>query len=360
MIDLLAEYPWALCHTIIIIGVTVLIAPLIRFILVGWASKKKDIIDGLNAAALRAYFERFSPSVRPPEQGKELVAFNELYNTWYGKRFYLLPALILLICGIVSVSVVVLTALDNLNYLKNPFSDIPVIAIAALSGAYLWCAHDLILRSRRLDLTPSDVLWCGLRFIVAVPMAYAFGGIFADNAASFIAFALGAFPLSRLLSILRIIANKKMDLGASEEEARDDIVKLQGVDRPIVERLENEDVTTVSQMAYCDPVQLVMRSNLSFNFITDCMNQALAWLYLEDKLITLRSRGLRGAVEIKNFIDALDDENPMPENRVEHETAVAALPEIAKAIAQDIHTTKVVFREIAGDPYTVFLSNAWD
>ena len=114
------------------------------------------------------------------------------------------------------------------------------------------------------------------------------------------------------------LANKSLGLEATAEEASDDIIKLQGINKAIVERLSNEDITTISQIAYCDPVQLVMRSNLNFIFVTDCMNQALAWMYLEDGMNKIRQFGLRGAVEIKHWFDAYND--------AEHRSGTCALP----------------------------------
>ena len=35
-------------------------------------------------------------------------------------------------------------------------------------------------------------------------------------------------------------------------------------------------VAQIAQVAYCDPIRLVMRSSLTFSFVIDCMNQALA------------------------------------------------------------------------------------
>jgi len=113
----------------------------------------------------------------------------------------------------------------------------------------------------------------------------------------------------------------------------------------------------VTQVAYCDPVRVTMRSNLSFNFVTDCMSQALAWMYLEDNLEKLRPLGMRGAVEIKYLMDEYDDLDPAgAEARAR---AVAALPKIAAAINQDSVTLQVVFRQISEDPFTQFLQSVW-
>jgi len=158
--------------------------------------------------------------------------------------------------------------------------------------------------------------------------------------------------------MMRRLSEKQ--LGENTAEASDDIIALQGVNKEIMERLRNEDITTVTQIAYCDPVRLVMRSNLTFNFVTDCMGQALAWLYFEDKLAALRPLGMRGAVEIKNLMDDYDAEVGGDRKlKAERDRAAAALLKIAEAIKQDPSTVEAAFREIAGDPYTEFLSEVW-
>jgi hypothetical protein len=350
--------PWVVPHLVIIASMCVVLAPMFRYVIWGWRAKKQDITDGMDEAALSAYFAMFSRRDRP-KPGDETAAFDTMYSTWYGRRFFVLPGLILFLVSLISVVLVTFTAFDTLGHYTNPVVNLPATAVAALAGAYLWVAHDLILRARRLDMGPSDILWASLRFIIAVPMGYALGSLLNESLAPLIAFTLASFPLSELLSIMRRVTAQKLDLGPTDQEAHDDIVKLQGIDAQIVERLRNEDITTVTQLAYCDPVRVVMRSNLTFSFVTDCMNQALAWLYFEDRLAVLRPLGLRGAAEIKNFVDAYDDADPQSKCRTGHDAAVAALPKVAEALQQSPETVLIVFREIAGDPYTVFLAQAW-
>jgi hypothetical protein len=255
---------------------------------------------------------------------------------------------------------VVLSGLDRLHYLTNPLVKVPDIAMAAIAGAYLWVVNDFISRARRLDFAPSDVMWGVLRLIISVPMGYAFAKIAAASVGPFVAFALGAFPLSTLTSMLQRLANKNLQLQPAPEETADDIVKLQGINRAIVERLSNEDITSITQVAYCDPVRLIMRSNLSFNFVTDCMNQALAWMYLQDGLNIIRPLGMRGAAEIRHLIGDFDGvDMAQPGGKEAHDRAVAAMPLIATAIKQDVATLQVVFRQIAEDPYTIFLDRVW-
>ncbi len=343
-----------ICGLLIFVGLLALMAPFLHYVRVGWRAKRKDIMDGLDADARLAYFEMFSRNGKTQNNNTASTAFELLYDEWYGRQLFFVPGLLLFLVGSITVTSIVLTGLHRLGYMVNPLFDMPDIGMAAIAGAYLWVIDDHISRARRLDFAPSDVQWSALRLIVAVPMGYAFAAVAAKSVGPFVAFALGAFPLATLTSMLRRLSEKSLGLGATTVEASDDIIKLQGINRTIVERLSSEGITTVTQIAYCDPIRLVMRSNLNFNFVTDCMNQALAWMYFQDDLNVIRPLGMRGAAEIMNLIDAYDDTA-----NVDHQRAVAAFPKIADAIKQDPVTLQVAFHEIAEDPYTIFLSRVW-
>jgi hypothetical protein len=317
-------------------------------------------MDGLNDDARLAYFEMFSRSEDLPFAATASAQFEQLYSSWYGRRFFIMPGVLLFVVSASAVTPVVLSGLARLQYLANPLIQVPDTAMAAIAGAYLWVVDDFISRARRLDFAPSDVIWGVLRLIISVPMGYAFATIAAASVGPFVAFALGAFPLTTLTSMLQRLANKNLQLQTEPEEAADDIVKLQGINRAIVERLSNEDITSITQIAYCDPVRLIMRSNPSFNFVTDCMNQALAWMYLQDDLNTIRSLGMRGAVEIHQLISDYDGADvEQTGGKDAHDRAMAAMPLIATAIKQDVATLQLVFRQIADDPYTIFLDRVW-
>jgi hypothetical protein len=349
------------CGFLIFVGIAAMMSPVFRYLDLGWRAKRKDIMDGLDSDSRLAYFGMFSGAEVTPDANTASLEFERLYSKWYGRQFFLVPTLLLFLVTLIAVSFVVLTVLDDRGYLANPLFDMPGIGIAAMAGAYMWVVNDFISRARRLDFAPSDILWGVLRLIIAIPMGYAFASIAKEPVGEFIAFAIGAFPLTALTSMLRRLANKNLGLEGTPEESCDDIIKLQGINRTIVERLFNEDVTTITQIAFCDPVQLTMRSNLSFYFVTDCMNQALAWMYLQGDLDKIRPLGVRGAIEIKHLISALDDTaSTDPMRQGEHARAVAAMPKIANAIRQDPDTLQIAFREIAGDPYTTFLDRVYN
>ena len=307
--------PEVVTGAFILAALAALVAPLIRYLVFGWRAKRKDIMDGMNAYARFAYFQMFSRSELIPKQDEASANFEKLYSHWYGRRLYCVPGILFVAVGLIAVGVVILTVVTERGYLaKNPMFTLPITAISAVAGAYLWVLNDHISRARRRDFSPADVSWGSLRLIIAIPMGYAFSSL-APGFGPFVAFALGAFPLTELQNMLRRLANQRLQLNGTPEETSDDIVKLQGINKDIAERLADEDIQTVTQVAYCDPVQLTMRSNLSFEFVSDCMNQALAWMYLEKGLDGVRPLGLRGAQEIMCLIDDLDNESEEPERK---------------------------------------------
>jgi hypothetical protein len=259
----------------------VLVLPICRYLTIGWLAKRKDIMDGLNEMAREAYFEMFSRSDRKhPVRDSANLRFEQLYAKWYGRRLFVAPTLLLTVVAVVEIALTICSVLHTQGFAPTLLFNLSPVSVAALSGSYMWVVNDFTSRARRLDFAPADVHWGTLRLTIAIPMGLAFASVAAGNLASFIAFSIGAFPLTSLISILRRLATKNLGLSDTPYEDNDNVIKLQGMNPAIVERLEAEDINTITQIAYCDPVQVTMRSNLTFNFIIDAMNQALAWLYL--------------------------------------------------------------------------------
>ncbi|MDN8616288.1 hypothetical protein [Variovorax ginsengisoli] len=357
--------PWTdhgkIAGALVLVVTLALMLPMLRYLRSGWGAKRLDIIDGLSGEARLAYFQMFNRTNSPANAGDAVGAFEDLYKHWFGRRYFLWPGVLFFVVGFLSVALAVSGGLHRLDFIDGgPLCNLPDNAIYALAGAYLWVADDHISRARRLDFSPADVHWATLRFIIAIPMGYAFVG-WAGDKAGFVAFALGAFPLGTLISMIQRGFRKVIgDTDPDKEGAHDSVIRLQGVNSSIAERLANEDITTIPQFAYCDPVRLVMRSNLSFNFVTDCMSQALAWIYFETHLAELRVMGLRGAVEIKYLIDEIDDlDSEDPAARACQAAAAATLQALAVKLDMTTDTVQNALRQIAEDPFTIFLQEVW-
>ena len=129
------------------------------------------------------------------------------------------------------------------------------------------------------------------------------------------------------------------------------MTKLSGVDRSIADRIQDADITTITQLAWTDPIQLMMRSSLSFDYVMDLQSQALAWTYFDTETLTkLRLIGLRGAYEIRSLMDRLnsgsDDEKT---------AATGVVAGAAAATGINVINLKDTFSLISVDGSTTFI-----
>jgi hypothetical protein len=341
-------------------GTLILLIPIIGYLTMGWYAKRADIMDGLNPNARRLYFKMFCRAEATPTEDEAMQRLDQVYNYWYGIRLFVMPAVVLLGVCTLSLCFVAASTFKAGCCLPTDFPDVGGKGVAAIAGAYMWVVNDLISRARRLDLSPSDLTMATLRFAIAVPLGYSVAEIAPTEAtANLLAFSLGTFPLNTVTKMLRrfFVSQLSYTDDKKDDPNSDELLKLQGVNSEILDRFANEDITTITQLAYCDPIRITMRSNLTFNVVTDCMSQALAWQYFGEGMNAIRKLGLRGAVEIKHFVD--DFENADAED-ADHKTAVTMLPDVANALGQTPATVILALQQIAQDPFTDYLYNIWE
>jgi hypothetical protein len=348
-------------HSIILcVILVVLIAyPLIIYWLLGWRRKADDVILSMSPTCAKLYLSTFQN--RSVETDAAIEAFREFYFSWYGRKYLVAPIAVTMFTAIILSYSLADTGIFDLNeFNKIPvvaadYIHLPLVAVAAVTGAYGFVTWDLIWRTARLNLSPADILGASVRMLIAIPLGYSFAALLKDDLGPFIAFAAGAFPLQTVVTILQRLANKQLGVEMGASASKDQVTELSCVDSVIADRLQDADITTVCQLAYCDPVQVCMRTNLSFAFVSDIAAQALAWIYLGNKLADLRPLGLRGAVEIRNLCDDIKSDN-----QVQKLIADAALKKAASILALSPEEFQNVAAQIADDPYTVFLDETWD
>jgi hypothetical protein len=371
---------------IIVLIPCVVVFPVIRYMRAGQKIKQLEILDGQSPDAAGHYFKMFCRTTvirdRAEDNARELKA---IYERWYGSHWFAWPLAIVTVVATIGAYVEVTAATVLFCEAATCAAQVPLVfalpipAMTALAGAFIWVTNDFITRARRLEFSPSDVHWGTLRIAGSIPLGYAFVYFYASippgaepakmTAAAFVAFAIAAFPLNETHRMLRrlFLGQSKFAEFLSLPSETDEVVKLQGVNNDIATRLAKEDITTITQVAYCDPIRISMRSGLSFNFITDCMNQALAWEYLEEGMNIIRPLGFRGAVELsKLYAQLRDSSNPARRAR-----ATAILGSLCRALngydgtedgarakGKPLHTTETLrflLRELVEDPFTIYL-----
>ena len=349
---------WTIVAFITTTGVFVAVYPITFYITQVWRSRQKSIFETLNSDAKKLYLGLYRPSeAASASTAADIeVSFGKVYNHWFGRARLVTPALLI---GLVVLAYTFLAATRATQALlpaptwRSPFTVQP-IALAAMTGAYVLVTMDTIARVVRRDLLPEDLQLTALRLVACVPLGYAFASLVQPApAAPFVALALTAIPLQQVAVMLRQLAGKRLGMDSSTPATGPSIdapSQLSGVDQTVCERLGAIGVNTITQIAYSDPVQLTMRTSVSFIFILDIVSQALAWVYLEGKLNALRAMGLRGSFEIaalKQEADAGDA------------NAQAMIQQLPGTLGLSPEQCNNVLHRIADDPYVRFLLIAY-
>jgi hypothetical protein len=273
-------------------------------------------------------------------------SFNKMYWKRYGNKLYIFP----------SILIILIAFIEN-YYSAVEFSDIInnkssiTTTFAAISGAYAFVTWGIVTRAFAGNLCVIDIMQGALRLMVAIPLGYAVS-MFSKEYGVFFAFAIGVFPLDTVSTFCRQLSNKNLGTEIGAGEAFSQVINLSGVDATCAEKIQNANITTIAQLAWCDPIQLCMKTKYDFDFILDLCSQALAWVYFEKNLEKLRPLGLRGAVEITRLLNELDIEEY-------RENAEAVILAAATATGIDIAGLQYAFKMIKEDPYSEFLCEVW-
>ena len=293
----------------------------------------------------------------PVTQTRYLLAFKRDFYRWYGRRYYIAPLAMLVMLTLLS-GFWAQKMLRGWAMHSGPDKTLRALAASALAGAFVWIVSDEIDRLRRRDFTTSDVYYYVFRILLAIPFAWALsmGKEFSLDTAIPIAFFLGAFPTSTLFLIARRLGSRWLKLGDDPKEGVLDLEGLQSIGKSNAERYKDEGVATISTLAYFDPIDLTIRTNFDFNYVVDCVSQALAWIYFEEKCKDLAPYAMRGAQEIVSITRSADDVR----YPVQQALAQKSIQEAAAKLGIDPAAFRTTLDQIAQDPYSVFLVNIWD
>jgi hypothetical protein len=326
----------------------------ICYLLLRWKDNYNILEGSFNDRSFELYYKLFKPSIKPPNNKTYRDLFETNYHKSYGRRNFIIPLLIFVFVSGIGIYSLDLT-LIHLFIPDKSFLILPPIALAAFLGAYLWIGTDQIQRFRTQDFTFHDFHRWSFRFIISIPVGYSFSYIVKEPLGIPIAFFLGAFPTKSLLKYTRRFTKKYLKLGDESDVASSELMILQGIEKKEAERLQDEGITNILQLAYYDPVDLTMRSTLDFLYIIDIKAQALLWIYLSDRLDNnMRMLGIRSSHE--TYILKM-----MLESKIEKNSEIAkeTLKEICKLLK--ITTESFIFtaHQIADDPHTIFLYEIW-
>jgi len=331
------------------------LAPSVYFLFSEWRKRRDQLIGLFTVKALGHYYDFF---FRAEKKAADQIGYGKhfriKFDRRYGKRHYILPLTLLGLVAAIGIGVVTAQIATWIGYYKGAGTEIPAVAVSAFLGGYAWVVNDQLSRFRRQDFTLHDVYACTFRLIVSIPLGFALAAIARDDAGVPIAFLLGAFPTYTLIRISRRVASQKLGLDETGDEGPTELSQLQGMGRTNAERFQQEGFTTVTELAWADPVQLTIRTNFDFNYIVDSVSQALLWVYLGPQTPQLYPLSLRGAQEVRSTLDDLNGDDLDARH-----CAKATIAAGAEALKMNPDAFRSTLSQVSEDPYTDFLFDVW-
>ena len=288
-----------------------------------------------------------------------MAAFTHQFGVWYGRRYYVIPVIGLTILSVACARwgyYSLILWISGERSIESMFG----LSAAAIAGAFVWIISDEIDRLRRRDFTSSDVYYYVFRLLLSVPFAWSLTRLQLTLQVGIpIAFFLGCFPTTTLFTFARRIASKQASLGDDPATGQLELEKLPSVGKQSAERFKDEGISTVSQLAYADPIDLTIRTNFDFNYVSDCISQALLYLYLGDQLPNLVIYSLRGAFEAHCLMNDLKSSEPATAARTNGTLTDVTAFLAGKGINMSSSTLQTTLYQAAYDPYTLFLVEIW-
>lgn len=241
--------------------------------------------------------------------GKLDEAVHVLVYSSFGWRAFALPLVIVSFLSLTG-SVVGLVRLGFPSGLPESLITLlmktPTPLLIGFGGAYTWSVYDMLERYRRADFSPFSLNNVWFRLLLAPPIAALAGVALAQPFDVLAAFGIGAFPAKTLEEFVQGRARKQLGFDAAVKAAGpENLGALQGLTADLIDRFDEESISSTQHLAYTDPIKLLLRTNVEWKIILDMMDQALLYNYVGEKLNALRLLGIRGAIEAVEFFDRL-------------------------------------------------------
>jgi hypothetical protein len=244
---------------------------------------------------------------------------------------------------------------------------LPATIIMALVGGYVWGVFQICARSRSSELSPDDLYEIDLGLIAAVPVGIAFSLLTADlgGLRSFMAFAASAFPLRDVQRLFRQYATRKAlessDSGNSASRPAELHLgtTIEGLSDQTLARLSELRISTVLDMAYCDPIRVMVQTGFPLPVIIDWVDQSLWALYSGDLKSKIDKLGIRCSLDVCEFVDLHLRDDKGTKRAVVDGANKSALDALAQAMGSDSLLLQDLLFRIYCDPQVVVLRKLW-
>ena len=250
---------------------------------------------------LNQYMDRF-PTKKGLNDADSIA--KDYFKTYYGRAEYLSALVLNFLTG--SAAIIFILARigfpalflgsDVSAYIRNLAYGSTVLW--ALIASYLWNCYDLIHRTTNFNLTPDafEKMWLKLWVAAAVAAILSSGVVVGLQPT--LGFAIGLVSIPALFQAVSDKASKLLNIKTTEGDTATKIGVLQGATPEVIDALGNIDIQSTVQLAYSDPINIMMSTNLGWVVIIDLIDQALLFNYIGTDIAKIRSGGYRGCIEV--------------------------------------------------------------
>jgi hypothetical protein len=179
---------WIFDHIVTLLVALVLTSlvayPLVIHLTYGWERKAHDIMSSISDKSPRLYFMTFhNTQVAQADAGRH---FRDFYHRWYGRRLLFFPMIIILSISAICAHSLGETSDDALMKISGStpithYFALPLVATAAIMGAYAFVAWDIVSGVAKRNLSSSDILGAAIRLSIAIPLGYSLGFLLAPR-----------------------------------------------------------------------------------------------------------------------------------------------------------------------------------
>lgn len=168
----------------------------------------------------------------------------------------------------------------------------------SLIGSYLWNCYDLIRRTTNFDLTPDAFTKMWLKLWIAAAVASIISPGITTALQPTVGFAIGLISIPVLFEIVSDRASKVLSVKSTDGDTSTAVKILQGATPNVIDILSDFNIESTVQLAYCDPMNVMMSTNLPWVVIIDMIDQALLFNYMGPDIAKIRGGGYRGSIEV--------------------------------------------------------------
>lgn len=244
---------------------------------------------------------------------------------------------------------------------------IPLVMVMALAGGMVWTLQQVMVRVYDGELGPPDLMEITVGLFAAVPIGFAFSLVTAEvnELRSFMAFAASAFPVRETSRVIRQFVTRKMLDSSPATVSRPAECHLgtaiNGVSDAALARLAELRIVTALDMAYSDPVKVMVTTGFPLQVIIDWIDQALWSLYAGDKREAMTRLGLRCSLDVCEFADMHLREKSGRFKAVDELSATdrAALDAVATKLDSNAALVVDMFCRICNDPQVIVIRHLW-